>query len=449
MVSEVPLALQTIYAELLERCEIAAFDSAFPEEGTFVSKMRRDRRYWYFQETGTHKQRYVGPETDALLERIAAHKKARGEQKDRRMLVSTLARSARLPRPPGQIGAVVEALADAGVFRLRGVLVGTVAYQTYAGMLGVRLPSTAVQTGDVDIAQFEEISIAVEDEAFPILEALQKVDPSFRAVPHITKGKTTTFTSDVGLRVEFLTPNRGADTDKPARLQALGTDAQPLRFLDFLIQDPEHAVVLHGEGVYVLVPAPERYAIHKLIVARRRRPESGKTDKDLMQAQVLLDVLTRKRPFELRTVWHEAIDRGPKWRRYVSEALSLVDPETRDAFLKTVDAPRSIVSDLELTFLGRKPRYDFDRDVVAFAGQAGGARVDCAISLEALEDHFGAAGHDQINALKMFRSNRSDIERLAQAKYLNGPVQEVGNVLLTSADVELLRSTTKVSTRPR
>ncbi|MCG8594699.1 MAG: DUF1488 family protein [Kiloniellales bacterium] len=446
MFSEVPLALQTVYAELMERCEIAAFDNAFPEEGTFVSKMRRDRRYWYFQEAGTHKQRYVGPETDELLERIAAHKKARGEQQDRRMFVSTLVRSARLSRPPGQIGAVVEALANAGVFRLRGVLVGTVAYQTYAGMLGVRLPSAAVQTGDVDIAQFEEISIAVEDEAFPILEALRRVDPSFRAVPHIAKGKTTTFTSDVGLRVEFLTPNRGADTDTPARLQALGTDAQPLRFLDFLIHDPEHAVVLHGEGVYVLVPAPERYAIHKLIVARRRRPESGKIDKDLMQAQVLLDVLTKKRPFELRGVWQEAFDRGPKWRQYISEALSLIDPVIRDSFLKAVNVHRSIVPGLDLTFVDRKPRYDFDLEIVAFSGRAGGRRVDCAISLEALEDHFGAAGHERTNALKAFRSNRSVIESLAQAKYLNEPVEEVGSVLLATADVERLLSTTKVPT---
>jgi hypothetical protein len=51
-------------------------------------------------------------------------------------------RSFNLPRPIPEIGAVIAALAKAGVFRLRGILVGTVAYQTYAAMLGVRLSPT-------------------------------------------------------------------------------------------------------------------------------------------------------------------------------------------------------------------------------------------------------------------------------------------------------------------
>ncbi|MBL3684602.1 hypothetical protein F2981_18295 (plasmid) [Sinorhizobium meliloti] len=49
-----------------------------------------------------------------------------------------------------------------------------------------------------------------------------------------------------------------------------GAAAQPLRFLDYLIYHPIRAVLLHGAGVLVNVPAPQRYAIHKLIVASRR-----------------------------------------------------------------------------------------------------------------------------------------------------------------------------------
>ena len=83
------------------------------------------------------------------------------------------------------------------------------------------------------------------------------------------------------------TPNEGADTDKPQRLSALQTDAQALRFLDFLIREPEPAVLLYGPGIYVNVPAPQRYAIHKLIVSRRRREGAAKRDKDLHQAEAL------------------------------------------------------------------------------------------------------------------------------------------------------------------
>ncbi|WJI64332.1 GSU2403 family nucleotidyltransferase fold protein [Mesorhizobium sp. C416B] len=41
------------------------------------------------------------------------------------------------------------------------------------------------------------------------------------------------------------------------------------RFLDFLIRDPIRTALLHRSGLPVLVPSPQRYAIHKLIVASR------------------------------------------------------------------------------------------------------------------------------------------------------------------------------------
>jgi hypothetical protein len=44
-----------------------------------------------------------------------------------------------------------------------------------------------------------------------------------------------------------------------------------LRFLVFLILDREPAILLHATGVLVSVPAPQRFVLHKLIVARRRR----------------------------------------------------------------------------------------------------------------------------------------------------------------------------------
>ncbi|WP_210183457.1 GSU2403 family nucleotidyltransferase fold protein [Bradyrhizobium pachyrhizi] len=40
-------------------------------------------------------------------------------------------------------------------FCLRGMLIGAIAHQTYAAMLGVRRSVGSRQTGDVDIAQFK------------------------------------------------------------------------------------------------------------------------------------------------------------------------------------------------------------------------------------------------------------------------------------------------------
>jgi hypothetical protein len=328
------LVVQTTYAELLERCRAAAFSDPFTDDGTFTPKTVKGRRYWYFQENAQkgRGQKYVGPETPELLERIGKHAQARSDERERRALVSTLIRSFRLPSPPPEIGNVLASLANAGVFRLRAVLVGTLAYQTYSAMLGEPLSASATMTDDIDIAQFKEVSLAVEDEIPPILDVLKDADKTFEPVPHIHGPQhATSYRAKGGLRVDFLTPNRGADTDMPQELPALQTKAEPLRFLDFLIREPEDAVVLHGSGILASVPSAHRYAVHKLIIARRRRAGSAKSDKDLLQAQTLLGILARKRPFDLKTAFEEAYDRGKAWRDAIEQAMNAVDAQIRDA----------------------------------------------------------------------------------------------------------------------
>lgn len=332
-----PLVLQTTYAELLDRCAAAAFSDAFPADGAFTPKKIKGRTYWYFQHS-THQgrgQKYVGPETPELLARIAHHKEARDDERERRALVSTLVRSFGLPRPISEVGEIIAALATAGVFRLRGVLVGTAAYQTYSAMLGITLPVAALQTGDVDIAQFRNVSVAIGDQTPPVLEVLKAVDKTFRAVPHGTdRRRVTSYAAKGGLRVDFLTPNEGADTDEPQPLPAFQTEAQPLRFLDFLIHEPEPAVILHNAGVYVHVPAPARYAVHKLIVSRRRREGAAKRDKDLQQSEALISVLADKRRHELKAAWQEANERGQTWRQLLAEGLDQLTPDVRSRLLE-------------------------------------------------------------------------------------------------------------------
>lgn len=433
------LVIQTTYAELVERCAAADFDQAFPEQGTFVSKTVKGRRYWYFQvqtESG-RSQRYVGPETPELIDQIEHHKKARDDQRERRALVSTLVRSHGLPRPVTEIGDVVEALAAEGIFRLRSVLVGTVAYQCYSSMLGFKLPGSSLQTNDIDVARFKNISIAVQDHTPPMLEILKAVDKTFRAVPHLMKqDRTTSYKAKGGLRVDFLTPNEGPDTDEPQSLPALQTDAEPLRFLDFLIHDPERAALLHNAGILVQVPAPERFAVHKLIVSRRRRAGAVKGDKDLQQAAVLLEFLAQKRSMELASAWSEAYGRGKKWRQLLLEGLAQLAPRSRDITLKALSLKREILPAIDLVFTAQPPRYDSNRDAVSFVGESLGSAVSCAISREAIEDYFGADGRDAKGRVEVFLKNRSKIERLLRTKYLSSPIDEPEAVLVKTSDVE-------------
>jgi len=442
---EIPLVLQTAYAELLDQVAAAAFADDFSEDGNFVAKTIKGKKYWYFERKSEEgwKQKYVGPETLELLEKIVNHKKKKSEISHRIALVSTLIRSTSLPRVQPKVGHVISALAKAGVFRLRGVLVGTIAYQTYAGMLGTRLPISAVQTGDVDIAQAADISIAVKDRTPPMLNVLKQTDQTFREVPHTYDSRRTTSYVSSSIRVDFLTPNEGKDTDKPKLLPAFGTDAQPLRFLNFLIRDPEPAVVLHEAGIFVLVPAPQRYAIHKLIVARCRQEGSPKK-KDIQQAEALLGLLVIKRPHDLSQAWKEAFGRGKTWRQLLGEGMGLLHIVVRDSVLRTVNASRSVVPNLDVQFAHMSARYDFERDVVSFFGESNGALIRCAISRASLDDHFGTDNAGKEGRLEFFRRNRRLFEEMARIKYLKWPVEEPGSVLIRTDEVpELLKEIPK------
>jgi hypothetical protein len=326
------ITYQTLYSELVQRSLDESFTSEFSSNGRFVAVQVKGKKYWYFDTPrrggGGQDRRYVGPVVDPeITKRVEAFKDLKADLKGRRRLVSTLTREAHLPRPLSIAGQVVEQLARAGFFRLRGVLVGTLAYQCYPAVLGRRLDAVAMQTGDADFAQFHEISVAIKDSMPPILEVLRKVDPTFREVPSQVDSRVSTqFVSRDKFKVEFLTPNQWSNDQegKPVPMPALGGAAAfPLRFLDYLIYQPIRAVLLHGAGVSVLIPSPERYAIHKLIVGSRRnekRDGTAKSFKDRLQAMI-----ANRQHADLAAAFMEAWDRGDHWRTAIRRSIASYD----------------------------------------------------------------------------------------------------------------------------
>lgn len=337
MLKEVSQSYQTLYSELAQRALDSSFVSEFDPKGRFVSVKVKDRKYWYFDAPdgrGGQKRSYVGPFDDPeITSRVDNFIYLKNDIRERRKLISTLTREAHLPRPDKMAGDIVELLESEGFFRLRGVLVGTVAFQCYPSLVGVRMPKSHMATSDADFAKFHSISIAINDSMGSVLECLKKIDQSFREIPHQSDGRfTTKYINKIGYQVEFLTANNGSDEHigRPTRMPSLGgTSAEPLRFLDFLIHQPVRAVLLHGAGIPVLVPSPERYAIHKLIVAsRRRKDEDGtvKSRKDLSQATVLMRALIHQRQqADLAEAYIEAHNRGPAWRDAIKSSLNQID----------------------------------------------------------------------------------------------------------------------------
>lgn len=335
MIQRLPLSASTSYAELMERLRLSRLGE-FPTGSSFISKTVKGRLYWYVQmPTGgasSRKQIYVGPDSDDLRERIARHGEHRADMEDRQRLVSAIVASG-APKPDRTSGQIASALAEAGAFRLRAALVGTTAYQTYAAHLAVRLPVTSLATLDLDIAQDFGIATNVDDRLDrPVLDILREVDPRFTPVSYaFDASRTTSYALGERYRVDVLTTNRGAPRDKPSFLPALGSDAVPLPFMDFLLRGTIETAVLHGSGVLVNVPAPARYAIHKLIVSRKRKVNPEKGLKDRLQAAQLIEALAQDDPFALREAYAEARDRGEVWRKLLDQAVSLLPTGTRAA----------------------------------------------------------------------------------------------------------------------
>lgn len=343
---QIDLAYRTLFAELNQRAFDGSFETAYSLTGNFVKIPVKGREYWYFNDPDERPvRRYVGPVDDAeITKRVNEFRTIKDDIRARRKIVATLTREVGLTPPERMTGDVVEAMEQAGLFRLRAVLVGTVAYQTYSAQLGVRLPGAAMQTGDADFAQFHSISVGVDDTMQPILDVLRGLDPTFRPVPHLADGRQSTqYANDAKYKVEFLTPNTGSNdySDKPAAMPALGgAAAQPLRYLDFLIHEPVRSTMLHKSGIPVIVPSPQRYAVHKLIVAQDRQPDAegqAKRDKDIMQSRSLFEAMAiTRRQDELAEAFHEAWIRGPHWRTGIAAGLKLLSKDQRGQMVETL-----------------------------------------------------------------------------------------------------------------
>jgi hypothetical protein len=200
-------------------------------------------------------------------------------------------------------------------------LVGTVAFGLYACELGVRFDADQLAS-TLDIASFSRLSLALQD---AVSEPLAKVFADFRFEPVPALDQAAVWRwhqGQSGQLVEFLTPSF-EDDERVQSLPALGVHAQALHHLNFLIATPIAGAIPYRNGVLIQIPTPERYAIHKLIVADRRRdgPDSAKARKDRAQARWLIAVLAEDRPAELADVYADALSRGPRWQERIERSL--------------------------------------------------------------------------------------------------------------------------------
>lgn len=131
---------------------------------------------------------------------------------------------------------------------------------------------------------------------------------------------------------------RTSDSDAPVFIKGLSIALQPLRFMEFSMVDTLQSVVFCNEGaVIVNIPKPDRFAIHKLIVSSERKDsETVKSNKDIRQANVLIQYYIDHRASELDAVCKEAASNGPGWKKRLTEGigrLASINPQAA-GFLK-------------------------------------------------------------------------------------------------------------------
>lgn len=341
MITPLPAATQTLYAELLERLLAeSARSSVGKAPGTFTTKTVSGEVYVYFQYSepgGRYRQLYLGkngPVLNGLVERF---------QRER---VDAAREHAEIERLSAQVQAgggwsmgarparVLKAFADAGVFDADAVLVGTHAFGVIGNLLGVRWMGAHLRTDDVDVAAVS-LAASPERERADAEKALERLAMGFIPVPGLDPRHPSTSFKVRGesLRVDFLAPGRPGG---PVALPSLSTSAQPLKYMDYLIENPERAAVFEGGGFLVLVPAPARFALHKIIIAlERAASQETKATKDLAQAAQLLEHLAAARPGDLRLAARSLEKKGwgAKLARGVGRLLRL-HPAAADAARK-------------------------------------------------------------------------------------------------------------------
>ncbi|MGH8721396.1 MAG: GSU2403 family nucleotidyltransferase fold protein, partial [Burkholderiales bacterium] len=209
--------------------------------------------------------------------------------------------------------AVLQVCFNRGLVQAGLTLVGSHAYGVLLNELGLLAP--AYRTQDVDVAKARPLALALPDPV-SLQTLLRETGLPFVPVPGMPSRRPSASFKLPGaetLAVDLLAPGPRAGEVVPAK--ELGAFAQTVPLLDFLIEDAIDAVALSPNQVIpVRVPAPERFALHKLFSSQSRRSARDKVRKDIEQAALLTAALEEDTPGGL----------GDAFRRVPARSRALV-----------------------------------------------------------------------------------------------------------------------------
>jgi hypothetical protein len=334
--TELPLSAQTAYAELAEQTRTFELTNALAGLVGSFQKLKRGRQtYWYFAYRDLDRKVrlvYVGPDDERVRKLVERFERVR-----RRRPLAPQAQAA-LALGCGAVAPkhfrIIKRLSEYGFFGAGGILIGTHAFVAMGNLLGVRW-NDGLRTLDVDFVHAgRNISVALPaDVKIDVHRALESLEMGLLPLSGLD-GRATGQNrnpADPELRIDFVTSStRGT---KAVRVPNLNLSLQPLKFMELSLAETTQACIIGRDGACTVnLPAPERYAVHKLIVFGERPPsERAKANKDLLQVASLASYFAETgRAKIFNELWREALNRGKGWSsraRNGREALLRIAPD--------------------------------------------------------------------------------------------------------------------------
>jgi len=177
---------------------------------------------------------------------------------------------------PDEIMALLRTLSSVGFFE-RSALVGSWVMPIYHELYQVHY---VLKTSDIDFA------VHVAHACKELRADLEQIITGLGFIDYVSSGGVQKFSSG-GYEVEFIAHRKGGRYDDAMPVREWNVIAQPLPFINILIEFSEEARL---DDFIIRFPIPEVFFLHKLIIAPKRKSDA-KQGKDFEQCTVLKDVL--------------------------------------------------------------------------------------------------------------------------------------------------------------
>lgn len=318
--TELPLSAQTAYAELFEQTRAFEVTNALAGlTGSFQKLTRKGQDYWYFAYRDLDRKvrmAYVGPNDKRVLALVERFERIRQDKPLAPQAQAALALGC-APTAPKHFR-IVKRLSEYGFFRAGGVLIGTHAFLAMGNLLGIRWREGAA-TLDVDFAHAgRNVSVALPaDLRIDVHGALESLEMGLLPMAQFDGQTAAQYRNpqDPELRLDFVT--NATRSGKPVVMKELNLTLEPLKFIQFSLEGTTQGCLISRNGACIVnLPAPERYAVHKLIVSGERpTAERAKSTKDLLQAASLADYFVQTgQAAAFNAAWRDAVGRGRGWK---------------------------------------------------------------------------------------------------------------------------------------